>query len=82
MKMKVDHLLFFFLAIVATTLSHGSLAFVGVSCPRRRLSIEAIASPLDQIKLDFIGSLENAYDFNDANPASTLFLNRLVGQVR
>lgn len=81
--MKVDHLFFFFLATVATTLSHRSLAFVlGVSCPRRRLSIEAIASPLDQIKLDFIGSLENAYDFNDANPASTLFLNRLVGQVR
>ncbi|KAL3759045.1 hypothetical protein ACHAWU_008654 [Discostella pseudostelligera] len=33
------------------------------------------------MKLDFLGSLENAYDFNDANPASTLFLSRLVEQV-
>ena len=83
--MKTDHLLLFYLlaSVATTSLSFKSLAFVNdVSGPRHRLLVEAIASPLDQIKLDFIGSLENAYDFNDANPASTLFLNELVEQVR
>ena len=82
--MKADRLLFYLLASVVTTLlSYKSLAFVyDVSGPRRRLLVEAIASPLNQVKLDFVGSLENAYDFNDANPASTLFLNELVEQVR
>lgn len=49
----------------------------------RQMSIRgAIASPLDQIKLDFVGSLENAYDLNPTNSASTSFLSRLVDQVR
>lgn len=31
-----------------------------------------------QSKRDFLGSLENAYDFNYENPASTLFLDEIV----
>lgn len=47
---------------------------------RRRLAIEAIASPLEQIKLDFLGSLTNAYDLNPTNAASASFLSSLVEQ--
>jgi hypothetical protein len=80
--MKVAHLSFSLLvSMTMTSISYNSLAFVHVGCYRRRLSVDAIKSPLDQLKLDFLGSLENAYDFNDANPASTLFLSRLVEQV-
>lgn len=78
--MKVDHL-FAHLMMAILLLLCNSLAFVyDVSCPRR-ISVDAIASPLEQIKRDFVGSLENAYDFNDANPVSSLFLSRLVEQV-
>lgn len=66
-----------------------SLAFVCLSASRQRQRSTATAtveartspSPLDQIKLDFIGSLENAYDLNPTNSASNSFLSCLVEQV-
>jgi len=41
---------------------------------------EPLASSIDQLKLDFVGSLDNAYDLNPQNPASTSFLGNLVEQ--
>lgn len=38
-------------------------------------------NPLEQIKLDFLGSLDNPYDLNPKNPATESFLARLVEQV-
>mmetsp|Transcript_35677 Transcript_35677/g.75162 ORF Transcript_35677/g.75162 Transcript_35677/m.75162 type:complete len:302 (-) Transcript_35677:128-1033(-) len=83
---------FFFVVVVALLLAASlpnTLSFVHHEDARRRIyspltkkktKIGAIASPIDQIKLDFVGSLENAYDLNPKNAASSSFLNLLIQQ--
>jgi hypothetical protein len=69
-------------SLTSAALSSRSPAlFVPMRCPRRKVSVGAVLSPLDQGKLDFVGSLENAYDPNHENPVSTSFLRHLVDQV-
>ena len=65
----------------AALISRSPLAFVSMRCPQRKVSVGAVLSPLDQSKLDFVASLENAYDHNHENPVSTSFLRQLVDQV-
>ena len=72
-------MIFIFVMVLATC--PNSSSFVHVSNSRRMSTIGAIASPLDQIKLDFVGSLDSAYDLNPTNAASASFLSRLVEQV-
>mmetsp|Transcript_35512 Transcript_35512/g.65116 ORF Transcript_35512/g.65116 Transcript_35512/m.65116 type:complete len:250 (+) Transcript_35512:79-828(+) len=69
-----------FILVMALATCPNSSSFVHVSNSRRMSMIEAIASPLDQIKLDFVGSLDSAYDLNPTNSASASFLSRLVEQ--
>ena len=53
---------------------------------RSQTQIAAIAKwggtlhPLKQTKLDFLGTLENQYEINKTNRASSIFLNDLVGE--
>lgn len=52
---------------------------------RSRTQVEAIAkwgtlNPLSQTKLDFLGTLENPYEINKTNRASSTFLNGLIGE--
>ena len=74
-------LLIVVLVFSMTTAALRSSTFVHMRGARRKLSVGAVLSPLDQCKLDFVGSLENAYDLNQANTVSTSFLRHLVEQV-
>ena len=74
-------LLIVVLVFSMTTVALRSPTFVRMRGSRRKLSVGAVLSPLDQCKLDFLGSLENAYDLNQANTVSTSFLRHLVEQV-
>ena len=52
---------------------------------RSQTQIEAVAkwgtlNPLSQTKLDFLGTLENPYEINKTNRASSIFLDGLIGE--
>jgi len=73
-----------FIIFIALAALPNSMSFVHdvSNNSRRRCAIGELhlASSIDQLKLDFIGSLDNAYDLNPQNPASTSFLGNLVEQ--
>ena len=79
------HLLQVIVFIIALAVLPNSSSFVQVSKSgrtRRRLLGAIASTPLEQLKLDFIGSLDPfSYDLNPTNKATTSFISRLVDQV-
>ena len=77
------HLLQVIVFIIALAVLPISYSFVHMNKSGRRCHIlGAIAStPLEQVKLDFVGSLLDGYDLNPTNEATTSFISRLVDQV-